>query len=189
MSGIEAAVARLRPWLDPDPTGGWYADGDSLRSDVRLLLAEWERLRAELEQERQRADAAERENGRYCGCCIGDHGESYECARHAAWNQETRRLREQLAAETRRADDYLQIVQRFQPEGSPPPLTGRELIFWILQQMADRAERAESVLRKVEWHAAPPRFEAGCCPCCGREKSDGHAPDCELAAALKGGRA
>jgi hypothetical protein len=44
------------------------------------------------------------------------------------------------------------------------------------------------LLRKVEWAAYSPDHPWDqCCPVCGRLKRDGHAPDCELAAALKGG--
>jgi hypothetical protein len=44
------------------------------------------------------------------------------------------------------------------------------------------------LLRRVEWAAYNPDHPWDqCCPVCGRLKRDGHAPDCELAAALKGG--
>lgn len=49
-----------------------------------------------------------------------------------------------------------------------------------------RAENARlrALLRRVEW--APGPFETRNCPGCGGLQTFGHAPDCELAAALKG---
>mgnify|MGYP001455701632 CR=1 FL=1 len=40
------------------------------------------------------------------------------------------------------------------------------------------------VLERVEWRGYDPNENGDVCPWCGWEKRDGHAPDCELAAAL-----
>lgn len=58
--------------------------------------------------------------------------------------------------------------------------------------MADRLKEVEAegdalraMLRKHEWVGLP--HLTPFCPCCGKLQTVGHAPDCELAALLKGG--
>jgi hypothetical protein len=49
-------------------------------------------------------------------------------------------------------------------------------------------EELLALLRRVEWVAELQDYLwEDCCPDCRRRKEEGHAPDCELAKALKGG--
>jgi hypothetical protein len=69
----------------------------------------------------------------------------------------------------------------------------------VLQQRVAKLERERdaaqeknanllALLRRVEWVAELQDYLwEDCCPDCRRRKEEGHAPDCELAKALKGG--
>lgn len=52
--------------------------------------------------------------------------------------------------------------------------------------LLDRLERMERLLRGLEWRETD-RDDDFFCVRCGERKSDGHAPDCELAALLRSG--
>lgn len=56
----------------------------------------------------------------------------------------------------------------------------------VLPALLDRLERMGRLLRGLEWRETD-RDDDFFCVRCGERKSDGHAPDCELAALLRSG--
>ena len=60
----------------------------------------------------------------------------------AALRAEVERLRTEKT-------EIIGIVQRWQPVGSPPPVSAQMLVRWICQTLENRAEKAEAALREI----------------------------------------
>lgn len=91
---------------------------------------------------------------------------------NAALLNELTALKAQLAAVEQEHQDVLRVLQRRQPEGSPPPGGSARLAEWILQSLETDLAAAEDALRR---HGYRKSCDIAACNCGDQWNHGGHA--------------